>query len=90
MVPNVRDIVRIVLVVVCVAIVLYLLWLLRKPISWLLIATFLAVIPVSLHTLVAAALLGDLVLLASWGWLAGEAARPRAPRSREPVTVSPA
>lgn len=43
MVPNVRDIVRIVLVVVCVAIVLYLLWLLRKPISWLLIATFLAI-----------------------------------------------
>ena len=41
--PNVRDIVRIVLVVVCVAIVLYLLWLLRKPISWLLIAGFLAI-----------------------------------------------
>ena len=41
--PNVRDIVRIVLVVVCVAIVLYLVWLLRKPISWLLIATFLAI-----------------------------------------------
>jgi predicted PurR-regulated permease PerM len=41
--PTVRSIVRIVLVVVCVAIVLYLLWLLRKPISWLLIATFLAV-----------------------------------------------
>jgi predicted PurR-regulated permease PerM len=40
---TVRGIVRIVLVVVCVAIVLYLLWLLRKPISWLLIATFLAV-----------------------------------------------
>jgi predicted PurR-regulated permease PerM len=35
--------VRIVLVVVGVAITLYLLWLLRKPISWLLIATFLAV-----------------------------------------------
>ena len=34
---------RIVLVVVSVAIILYLLWLLRKPISWLLIATFLAV-----------------------------------------------
>ena len=34
---------RIVLVVVCVAIVLYLLWQLRKPISWLLIAIFLAV-----------------------------------------------
>ena len=41
--PAVRDIVRIVLVVVCVAIVLYLLWQLRKPISWLLIAIFLAV-----------------------------------------------
>jgi predicted PurR-regulated permease PerM len=40
---SVRNIVRIVLVIVCVAIVLYLLWLLRKPISWLLIATFLAV-----------------------------------------------
>src|SRR5215207_1184666 len=40
---TVRAIVRIVLVVVCVAIALYLLWLLRKPISWLLIATFLAV-----------------------------------------------
>jgi predicted PurR-regulated permease PerM len=41
--PTVRVIVRIVLVVVCVAITLYLLWLLRKPISWLLIAIFLAV-----------------------------------------------
>jgi predicted PurR-regulated permease PerM len=40
---NARAIVRIVLVVVCVAIVLYLLFLLRKPISWILIATFLAV-----------------------------------------------
>jgi predicted PurR-regulated permease PerM len=40
---SVRDIVRIVLVVVCVAVTLYLLWLLRKPISWLLIAIFLAV-----------------------------------------------
>jgi predicted PurR-regulated permease PerM len=40
---SVRAIVRIVLVVVCVAITLYLLWLLRKPISWLLIAIFLAV-----------------------------------------------
>jgi predicted PurR-regulated permease PerM len=40
---SVRDIVRIVLVVVCVAITLYLLWLLRKPISWLLIAIFLAI-----------------------------------------------
>ena len=41
--PSIRDIVRIVLVVVCVAITLYLLWLLRKPISWLLIASFLAI-----------------------------------------------
>jgi predicted PurR-regulated permease PerM len=43
LVLSVRDIVRIVLVVVCVAVTLYLLWLLRKPISWLLIAIFLAV-----------------------------------------------
>jgi predicted PurR-regulated permease PerM len=42
-VPAVRDIVRIVLVVVSVAIVLYLLWRLRKPISWVLISVFLAV-----------------------------------------------
>jgi predicted PurR-regulated permease PerM len=42
-VPAVRDIVRIVLVVVCVAIALYLLWRLRKPISWVLISVFLAV-----------------------------------------------
>jgi predicted PurR-regulated permease PerM len=40
---DVRNIVRIVLVIVCVAIALCLLWLLRKPISWLLIAAFLAV-----------------------------------------------
>jgi predicted PurR-regulated permease PerM len=38
-----RQIVRTVLTVVCVAISLYLLYLLRKPISWILIATFLAV-----------------------------------------------
>jgi len=43
LVPAVRDIVRIVLVVVSVAIVLYLLWRLRKPISWVLISVFLAV-----------------------------------------------
>jgi predicted PurR-regulated permease PerM len=36
-------VVRIVLIVVCVAICLYLLYLLRRPISWLLIAGFLAV-----------------------------------------------
>ena len=41
--PAVRDIVRIVLVIVSVAIVLYLLWQLRKPISWVLISVFLAV-----------------------------------------------
>ena len=40
---SVRNIVRIVLVIVSVAVVLYLLWLLRKPIGWLLIAIFLAV-----------------------------------------------
>jgi predicted PurR-regulated permease PerM len=40
---SVRNLVRIVLVIVCVAIVLYMLWLLRKPISWLLISVFLAV-----------------------------------------------
>jgi predicted PurR-regulated permease PerM len=40
---TVKSIVRIVLVVVCVALVLYLLFLLRKPISWLLISVFLAV-----------------------------------------------
>ncbi len=40
---SVRNIVRIVLVVVGVAIALYLLWQLRKPISWLLISVFLAV-----------------------------------------------
>ena len=39
---NVRDIVRIVLTVVCVVITLYLLWTLRKPIGWLLAAIFLA------------------------------------------------
>ena len=41
--PTARSVLRIVLIVVCVAIALYLLWLLRKPISWLLIAVFLAV-----------------------------------------------
>jgi predicted PurR-regulated permease PerM len=43
MVPSARQIVRTVLTVVCVVISLYLLYLLRKPISWILIATFLAV-----------------------------------------------
>lgn len=41
--PSVRATVRIVLVIVVVAITLYMLYLLRKPISWILIATFLAV-----------------------------------------------
>jgi predicted PurR-regulated permease PerM len=40
---NARQIVRIVLTVVCVVVALYVLYLLRKPISWLLIAAFLAV-----------------------------------------------
>ena len=43
MVPSARQIVRTVLTVVCVVISLYLLYLLRKPISWILIASFLAV-----------------------------------------------
>jgi predicted PurR-regulated permease PerM len=43
MVLSARQIVRVVLTVVCVAIALYLLYLLRRPIGWLLIATFLAV-----------------------------------------------
>jgi predicted PurR-regulated permease PerM len=41
--PSAREIVRIVLIVVCVAIALYLLYLLRRPITWLLVAIFLAV-----------------------------------------------
>ena len=40
---TVRSIVRTVLVIVCVALILYLLYLLRKPIGWLLISTFLTV-----------------------------------------------
>ena len=40
---SVRNIVRIVLVVIGVVVALYLLWLLRRPISWLLISIFLAV-----------------------------------------------
>ena len=39
---SVRNIVRIVLVIVGVAILLYLIWRLRKPISWLLVSGFLA------------------------------------------------
>jgi predicted PurR-regulated permease PerM len=42
-IPSARSVVRIVLIVVCVAICLYLLYLLRRPISWILIAMFLAV-----------------------------------------------
>jgi predicted PurR-regulated permease PerM len=41
--PPARSIVRIVLIVVCVVIALYLIWLLRRPIGWLLAAAFLAV-----------------------------------------------
>ena len=41
--PPARSIVRIVLIVVCVSISLYLIYLLRKPIGWILIATFVAV-----------------------------------------------
>jgi predicted PurR-regulated permease PerM len=41
--PPARSIVRIVLIIVCVAIALYLIFLLRRPIGWLLIAAFLAV-----------------------------------------------
>jgi predicted PurR-regulated permease PerM len=43
LVLSVRNIVRIVLVIIGVLIALYLLWLLRKPISWILISIFLAV-----------------------------------------------
>ena len=43
MVPPARQVVRTVLTVVCVAIALYLLYLLRKPIGWVLVAAFLAV-----------------------------------------------
>ena len=39
----VRVIVRNVLVVVGVVLILYVIWLLRKPITWLVIATFLAI-----------------------------------------------
>ena len=41
--PAAREIVRIVLIIVCVAITLYLLFLLRRPITWLLVSIFLAV-----------------------------------------------
>jgi predicted PurR-regulated permease PerM len=41
--PPARSIVRIVLIIVGVAISLYLIWLLRRPIGWLLVAAFLAV-----------------------------------------------
>jgi predicted PurR-regulated permease PerM len=43
LVVGVRDIVRIVLVIVGIMVLLYLLWLLRKPISWVLVSIFLAV-----------------------------------------------
>src|SRR3569833_118229 len=38
-----RSIVRIVLIIVGVALTLYLLWMLRRPIGWLLIAIYLAI-----------------------------------------------
>jgi predicted PurR-regulated permease PerM len=41
--PSAREIVRVVLIVVCVAITLYLLYMLRRPITWLLVSIFLAV-----------------------------------------------
>ncbi|HZC14616.1 MAG TPA: AI-2E family transporter [Thermoleophilaceae bacterium] len=41
--PTARSVVRIVLIIVCVVICLYLLFLLRRPITWLLVAIFLAV-----------------------------------------------
>jgi predicted PurR-regulated permease PerM len=43
LVLSVRNIVRIVLVIIGVLVALYLLWLLRKPISWILVSVFLAV-----------------------------------------------
>ena len=43
MVLSVRNIVRVVLVIIGVLVALYLLWLVRKPISWILISAFLAV-----------------------------------------------
>ena len=41
--PATKSVVRLVLIIVLVAVALYLLYLLRRPISWLLIAAFLAV-----------------------------------------------
>ena len=38
-----RTVVRVVLIIVAVILLLYLIWIVRKPISWLLIATFLAI-----------------------------------------------
>jgi predicted PurR-regulated permease PerM len=43
LVPTAKSVLRIVLIVVCVAISLYLLFLLRRPITWLLVAIFLTV-----------------------------------------------
>jgi predicted PurR-regulated permease PerM len=43
LVLSVRNIVRVVLVIIGVLVTLYLLWLVRKPISWILISVFLAV-----------------------------------------------
>src|SRR3954454_11365910 len=41
--PTTRTVMRTVLIAVAVAISLYLIWLLRKPIAWLFISAFLAV-----------------------------------------------
>ncbi len=41
--PAAKSVVRTVLIVVAVLVVLYLIYLLRKPIGWLLIAAFLAI-----------------------------------------------
>ena len=41
--PAARVVVRTVLIIVAVVLLLYLIYLVRKPIGWLLIATFLAV-----------------------------------------------
>ena len=38
-----RLVVRTVLIVVCIVLILYVIYLLRRPIGWLLVATFLAV-----------------------------------------------
>jgi heme A synthase len=50
------------------------------------VTTTLGVVPVSAHTLVAAALLGDLVLLCCWGWMTdGASQRGRTSTFQEPA-----